>query len=114
MQKLFTRENDTLSNWKSYPKNRKIKKFDGYVVIVPSSYSEIDSGAFPLFCQTCETRMTSLDEDSQKEFGCCSMCADTWAYANKKAWKEGWRPDRQQVEAAASRRIFADDNIRIE
>ena len=101
-----------MSDWEPYFGDRKIKRCEGYVVIVPDveKYEKI-----PLFCDVCEIRLASKeDEDSYKKFECCSVCADTWAYSKKEDWLNGWRPSREQVEGLVQKRIFIDKSITFE
>lgn len=110
MQKSLLTDEDI--TWIDYPNDRKAKLTDEYIVIVPSSWDQDDPSFVPIFCDVCEFGLTSLDEESQKKFQCCSTCADTWAYANKKEWEKGWRPSTEEVDRAIKNRIFVDDNIR--
>lgn len=101
-----------MSIWESYFGERKIKRCEGYVVIVPETekYSKI-----PLFCDVCEIRLFSKeDEDAYKKFECCSVCADTWAYSRKEEWLRGWRPTKEQIGAVVQKRIFIDKSISFE
>jgi hypothetical protein len=102
-----------MSDWKPYPGNRKILKKEGYVIVVPASY-ENDQKSLPLFCDTCEIRLTLGDEDAYKKFLCCSACADTWAYSHKDEWLKGWRPAGDQIKKAVERRSAINRNIRFE
>jgi hypothetical protein len=98
------------SDWKTYPGCRKIERFDGFVVIVPEDYQP--DNVMPLFCDVCQIRFTSKDdENSYKTFKCCSACADTWAYSNKKVWEEGWRPSQEQIENSVQKRLIVSTHI---
>jgi len=101
-----------MSDWEPYSGERKIKRCEGYVVIVPEveKYTKI-----PLFCDVCEIRLSSKeDEEAYKKFECCSACADTWAYSKKEEWLRGWRPSGEQVESLVQKRIFIDKSITFE
>jgi hypothetical protein len=101
-----------MSAWEPYFGERKIKKCDGYVVIVPEKEKH---SLPPTFCDVCEIRLFSKeDEEAYKKFECCSSCADTWAYSRSKEWKNGWRPSKETVNAAIQKRIFVNKNITFE
>lgn len=100
--------------WQPYPRNRKIAKKEGYVVIVPENYEE-NTRQMPLFCGVCRFRFSSReDEKSYEMFKCCSLCADTWAYSHRQEWEKGWRPSLEQIEKVIEKRIFVNENIRFE
>jgi len=101
--------------WLPYPGGRKVKKYANYSVIVPESYVENNKEIMPLFCDVCTVRYsTQEDEKTYKLFGCCSICADTWAYSNKKEWEKGWRPTTEMINKSLDKRIFINDSIRFE
>lgn len=102
-----------MSDWRPYPKDRKIKIFETHVIIVPKDH---DSDSFmPLFCKVCDFRfLTKDDENAYRQFQCCSSCADTWAYSNKTRWEEGWRPSAEQIAEKVQKRLFANDQIQFE
>ena len=101
--------------WQPYPRDRKICYRENYIVIVPSSYDENERRNMPLFCGICDIRFGNKeDEFTYKKFGCCSPCADTWAYSNKEKWEVGWRPATDIVKNVIARRSFVDPNIVLE
>lgn len=101
--------------WQPYPKDRKICHREDYVVIVPSSYDENERQNMPLFCDVCGIRFgRKEDEMTYKKFGCCSPCADTWAYSNKEKWEAGWRPTIEIIKNVIAKRSFVDSNIVLE
>lgn len=102
------------SQWNSYTSDRKIKKFEGYIVIVPSSFEDKDKENIPIFCDICEFKMSPHDDDAYKKFGCCSICADVWAYSNKEKWNKGWRPSNDEIVSCVEKRILMNDQIRFE
>ena len=99
-----------MSDWKSYPKNRKILDKDGYSIIVPSTFVKLND--IPLFCDVCQISFNNKeDEKTYKLFKCCSSCADTWAYSHKQEWLNGWRPEKEKIKKAVEKRIFINSNI---
>lgn len=104
-----------MDEWSTYPKNRKIKKKEQHVVVVPGKFEENSVNCMPLFCDVCEFRYsTQEDEHSFKIFNCCSACADTWAYSNREKWKDGWRPSAEQVQFLVEKRVFINNFIQFE
>ena len=103
-----------IGDWKPYPGDRKILKKEGYFVIVPSSY-DFKNKTMPIFCEVCKCRFANKDDESAfDKFGCCSPCADQWAYSNKENWDNGWRPSKEQIDKFVEKRIFSNPNIRFE
>ena len=102
-----------MEDWKIYPNNRKFVHRESYILIVPNDYDKPKN--MPLFCDVCEIRFANKeDEKTYKSFGCCSSCADTWAYSHKEMWKEGWRPSKQQIEESVRKRCFVNPKIAFE
>lgn len=98
--------------WQPYPNDRKICHKEDYSVIVPSSYEEDKGQNMPLFCGVCGIRFGHKeDEVAYKKFGCCSPCADSWAYSNSEKWSTGWRPAPDIVKIVSEKRSFVDPNI---
>ena len=94
--------------WQDYPNNRKFLKLNDLMIVVPEYYFE-DVDSMPLFCEVCQIRFgTKEDEKTYKKFKCCSSCADKWAYSNKDAWVKGWRPDKNKIKEAIEKRTLAD------
>ena len=85
-----------------YLKDRLIEdRPEGFVVIVPQDAEP----PIPLACVICDHVMrTRDDEASHNEFGCCDRCARLWAQPRRQAWKDGWRPSKEQVGAAEADR----------
>jgi hypothetical protein len=99
--------------WSPYTRNRKIKICEDYSVIIPENFDE--KKYTPIFCDVCEIRYsTKDDEESHKKFGCCSTCADTWAYSHKVEWEKGWRPTKNQIEISVQNRQFVSKVIQFE
>lgn len=90
--------------WKSYVGNRLISEHEsGFYVIKPV---EVKSSR-PIFCPICEFIMNSVyDEDTWKKFECCDACANDWVYSDKEKWKNGWRPDIEQIRSKSEKRLF--------
>jgi len=80
--------------WKPYLNDRLIQKRECFFIIKP-----INSRApIPLSCPVCDYLMrNSEDEKSYHEFECCESCETFWARPNLSKWKEGWRPDKEQI-----------------
>jgi hypothetical protein len=98
-------------SWSPYPKDRKILQKDGYSIVVPASFEH--QKVMPIFCDVCEFRFNHIDdEENFKRFGCCSSCADQWAYSNKEKWLTGWRPSGKQISEHVEKRKFSNQNIR--
>ena len=54
----------------------------------------------PLFCLVCETVMVGQDDvDYHRLFQCCTECGMKWAETNRAQWLNGWRPNRDVVDA---------------
>ena len=75
---------------------------EGFVVIVP-----VDADPpVPLCCTQCDHAMRSSDDEAAyNEFGCCDRCARLWAHPRRQAWRDGWRPTKDQVVAAEADRL---------
>lgn len=88
--------------WKSYIDDREICEYsEGFVVIRPRVYSS----PIPLSCSLCHFLMKSRDdEESYNEFGCCHLCALTWAHSRRLEWKAGWRPQKEAIASSISQR----------
>lgn len=101
-----------MTEWKSYPHNRKIKEKESYVIIVPESFDEKSIETMPIFCSVCKIRFgRKEDEDTYKKFRCCSSCADNWAYSHKMKWQDGWRPSLEEIELSVEKRRFVNPDI---
>lgn len=99
------------NKWNLYPQNRKMCNYNDYIVIVPLSFDE-SQAEMSLFCDVCGIIFeSSEDEKVYKRFGCCSSCADMWAYSNSEKWKSGWRPSSDQIKTVLNKRSFIDPNI---
>lgn len=100
-----------MTDWQDYPRKRKISYRDGYVVIVPGDFN-LNKIGMKLFCDVCQIRFGSKeDEKTYKLFGCCSTCANEWAYSNKNEWQNGWRPDADKIKKSVEKRFFANPII---
>ena len=52
------------------------------------------------FCDICTfTLCTYKDFNKSREYGCCEECFMTFAEARRKEWKDGWRPNKTDIEA---------------
>jgi|TARA_R110000851_G_scaffold243723_1_gene396416 hypothetical protein len=73
----------------------------GFVVICDK-----DLAITPLTCDVCDYFMLKdTDEIAWQEYSCCHECAQTWADgANKKKWKDGWRPSSKVIKAEIKKR----------
>jgi hypothetical protein len=99
-----------MTDWKAYPRNRKILNKDGYAIIIPDSFKE--KANMPLFCEVCQISFCNKeDEKTYKLFKCCTSCADIWAYSNKEEWLKGWRPEADKIKSAVEKRLFTNPNI---
>ena len=98
--------------WNPYTRNRKIKNLQDYSIIIPENFS---NDGMPLFCEVCKICYSSKeDELTFKKFGCCTICADTWAYSHKIEWEKGWRPSEDQIEISVSKRQLVNEFIQFE
>lgn len=60
------------------------------------------------FCPLCRFPIrTQEDFANNKKYNCCYECYLTYAEARKKEWKEGWRPDKETLEAYIYKRKSA-------
>jgi hypothetical protein len=89
--------------WKPYPQNRIIsERQSGFLVIKPTDASD----PTPVFCQVCSFALRTQDDTHACEtIGCCARCAVLWAYPNKQAWNDGWRPSADQIRDAEHDRL---------
>lgn len=98
-------------NWSTYPGGRKSVEFEDRIVIVPAGFDGSNAG-MGIFCNVCNLSFTSPeDSEEYKRFGCCSPCANTWAYSHKEIWMDGWRPTAEQIKTSVQKRIFANKDI---
>lgn len=107
----FNLESILDGEWSSYPGDRKAFELEDHVVIVPKDFdlSKIGMG---IFCDVCELSFSSPEDNKEyKKFGCCSSCANTWAYSYREKWMDGWRPSSEQVKTSVQKRIFANKDI---
>jgi hypothetical protein len=80
--------------WKDYLNNKLIKECDGYCIIKPKNFREIT----PIACPVCDYLLrTGQDEKSYRQFSCCESCELLWARPRQEEWRNGWRPDKEQV-----------------
>lgn len=91
-----------VGDWKPYLNDRLIREDQtGFFVIVPEGAEP----PVPLSCSVCSRLMRSRDDEAaHHEFGCCHLCALQWAHPRRKEWKDGWRPDEEQVRVAVEQR----------
>ena len=62
-------------------------------------FSKIEEVGAPFFCPICDTVMSSnIDNEAYDRVFCCRACESDFAETNLKAWREGVRPSRQDVE----------------
>lgn len=71
----------------------------------------------PLFCAVCETVMSGMrDAEYHRLHRCCEECGMQWAERRRSDWCSGWRPDKDEIQAALEdrrRRIFIEiDRLR--
>jgi len=99
------------NEWQPYPKKRKMIDRGNYVLVIPESFS-FEQKRMPVFCEVCSIRFGHIeDEKTYKKFGCCSACADTWAYSHKEKWESGWRPSQEQIKISVDKRSIANSDI---
>ncbi len=81
--------------WKNYFGDRQIKKYEGFVVIVPKEHEL----ATPLACPVCDLIMHSTnDNEYYKSKKCCEKCGMKWADQDVNKWNDGYRPDKKEIE----------------
>jgi hypothetical protein len=98
-------------SWSPYPGGRKVIELEDHIVIVPEDFESSKVG-MGIFCEVCELSFSSPeDSDEYKRFGCCSSCANAWAYSHREKWIAGWRPSPEQVKTNVQKRIFANKDI---
>jgi hypothetical protein len=77
--------------------SKKITEFsEGFMLI-----QDEDMDSVPLACPVCDY---FIDTDQHAEYyakyKCCFDCGVKWAEGmNKENWKNGWRPDKEVIEA---------------
>lgn len=81
--------------WKPYLKDRLISHHpSGFSIIKPKEVVSV----IPLACPVCDHLLRSSDDAAHyTNFNCCERCANQWAYGNKTAWQNGWRPSESEV-----------------
>ena len=86
-----------------YLKDRLIEERpEGFVIITPVGAEP----PVPMSCPLCDHVMRSHDDETAyREFECCNRCAMLWAQPRRQAWKEGWRPTKDQIAAAELDRV---------
>ena len=68
----------------------------------------------PFDCPVCEILMRdNKDSFSFLEYGCCWECKEEIAYPNKIKWKEGWRPNADQLTKLRKKRTSIPSYIRL-
>lgn len=91
-----------MAEWKPYLRERLLRQEQGFVAIVPEGAPP----PVPLCCPVCDFAMrTREDEAAYQECECCNRCALLWAHPRRAAWKEGWRPTPEQIQAAERDRM---------
>ena len=66
-------------------------------VIIEDVRDECSSDHF--FCKLCDMPLSAhLDFTANQEYGCCYSCYLQFVEARKQLWKDGWRPDKTDVE----------------
>ena len=51
------------------------------------------------FCPICSFPLKTYEDFfTYKDYHCCNECYLTFAEARRKEWKEGWRPNKTDVE----------------
>ena len=61
--------------------------------------SDLSSSKTNFFCDICKFPLTSMDDfEKDEKYSCCYECYQTYAESRLKEWKEGWRPDKTQLE----------------
>ena len=59
----------------------------------------------PLFCPVCESIMShNLDVEAYERVGSCRDCESDFAELNLKDWKNGWRPNQEQIDIKTKER----------
>lgn len=59
-----------------------------------------DDPSVPDACPLCDTLLRRCDVDTYTEFGICSNCDMSFRQPMMKAWNEGWRPSKKEIEDA--------------
>lgn len=91
-----------MADWKDYTDNRLISDNGWFYTIKPIDSEE----NIPLNCSICSSLTLSSDDVLTFDlFGCCSWCADQWAYKNADRWREGWRPQQEEIELSLQGRL---------
>jgi hypothetical protein len=82
-------------DWKPYLKDRLMARHPGGFVVIKPTEAAL---TIPLACPVCDHLLRSSDDEAHyAQFSCCERCANQWAYRNKTAWQEGWRPPEGEV-----------------
>tara|TARA_Y100001963_G_C6437645_1_gene289911 strand:- start:127 stop:429 length:303 start_codon:yes stop_codon:yes gene_type:complete len=92
-----------MSDWKSLPSSRKVKKHPhGYLIVIPNSYGN----PTPLECPVCEILMRDREDViAYNNSKCCSYCELMWAYSNREEWDKGWRPKKSEIDRIRKQRM---------
>ena len=71
-----------------------ILESNGVLIVIDASYSSADFD-----CSVCGLIINGLEDvTSVNNYGCCSDCEEYYYWPNKKQWKLGWRPKKQDVQ----------------
>ena len=74
--------------------NKNFKIIDGITVIIPESYTPS-----PKDCEICGLAFRHQEDYAEHErYGCCIDCSLHFMQPNRKKWKNGWRPSKEEVQ----------------
>ena len=74
--------------------SKKYYEENGIAIIIPESYkpSNVD-------CPICSLAFRHQEDVLEhKKYGCCLDCSLHFMQPNRKKWKNGWRPSKEEVE----------------
>ena len=52
-----------------------------------------------MFCSVCNLMLRdAYDAETYEKFNCCNSCYLRWIESRIDSWKDGWRPDKKDIE----------------
>lgn len=86
--------------------SKKFEIINGITVIIPDSYvlSAKD-------CSVCGLAFRHQEDYAEHErYGCCTDCSLYFMQPNRKKWKNGWRPSKEEVKRVIFNRTIGEKN----
>ena len=86
--------------------NKKFEIINGITVIIPESYVPSAKD-----CSVCGLAFRHQEDYSEHERnGCCTDCSLHFMQPNRKKWKNGWRPSKEEVQRVIFNKTIGENN----